>query len=94
VRELTPHFERVIVTQYQENPRAVPVEELFEIVSNVALESKTEVVSCLTPKAAWQLATNSAAHGECVCIAGSFYLAAEMRPLIQTAVASELLAKR
>jgi len=94
VRELTPHFERVIVTQYQENPRAVPVQELFEIVSNAALKSKTEVVSCPTPQAAWQFATSSAAPGESICIAGSFYLAAEMRPLIQTAVASELLAKR
>jgi dihydrofolate synthase/folylpolyglutamate synthase len=91
VRELTPHFERVIVTQYQENPRAVPIEELFKLVSNVALESKTEVVSCSTPQAAWQFAVSSAAPGECICIAGSFYLAAEMRPLVQTAVASELL---
>ena len=33
VRELATHFDRIVVTQYQENPRAVPVQELFETVA-------------------------------------------------------------
>ncbi len=91
--ELARHFERIIVTQYQENPRAVPVHELLEIVAHAAIGFPIEVVMRPTPRDAWQFAIESAAPGECVCIAGSFYLAAEMRPLIQAAVTSESLAR-
>ena len=36
VRELAPHFDRFIVTQYQENPRAVPAEQLAEMIRDIA----------------------------------------------------------
>ena len=93
VRELATHFDRIVVTQYQENPRAVPVQELLETVRSAVAEDRIDVVMRPTPKKAWQFAIGSAAPGECICIAGSFYLAAEMRPLIQAAVCSELLAR-
>jgi len=93
VRELAPHFDRIVVTQYQENPRAVPVEELLEFITTAGARSSIEVYVRRTPKEAWQFALDSVAPGECICIAGSFYLAAEMRPLIQAAVASEPLAR-
>ena len=35
-----------------------------------------------TPQQAWQYAAETAEPRECICIAGSFYLAAEMRPFI------------
>lgn len=94
VRELATHFDRIVVTQYQENPRAVPVQELFETVALAVTQTRIDLVLCPTPREAWQFAIDSAAPGECICIAGSFYLAAEMRPLIQAAVASELVARR
>jgi dihydrofolate synthase/folylpolyglutamate synthase len=93
VRELGPHFDRIVVTQYQENPRAVPVKELVEIVAAAVAESPIDVAMRATPKEAWRFAIDSAAPGESIAIAGSFYLAAEMRPLIQAAVASEPLAR-
>jgi dihydrofolate synthase/folylpolyglutamate synthase len=93
VRELVPQFDRIVVTQYQENPRAVPAQELLEIVATAVARNPTDVVMRLTPKEAWQFAIDTAAPGECICIAGSFYLAAEMRPLIQAAVCSEPLAR-
>lgn len=93
VRELAPHFDRMVVTQYRENPRAVPAEELLKIVGQVSAGKPMEIVLCPTPKSAWRFATESCVPGEWVCIAGSFYLAAELRPLIQTAVASEPLAR-
>jgi dihydrofolate synthase / folylpolyglutamate synthase len=93
VRELATHFDRIVVTQYQENPRAVPAEELLKTVAEAVGRRPIDVVMCPTPHEAWQFAIDSAAPGECICIAGSFYLAAEMRPLIQTAVASEPLAR-
>jgi dihydrofolate synthase/folylpolyglutamate synthase len=93
VRELVPHFDRIVVTQYQENPRAVPAQKLLEIVATAVTNNQIDVVRRPTPKEAWQFAIDSAAPGECICIAGSFYLAAEMRTLIQAAVCSEPLAR-
>jgi dihydrofolate synthase/folylpolyglutamate synthase len=93
VRELAIHFDRIVVTQYQENPRAVPAEELLETVTAAVDPKQIDVVMRPTPKDAWQFAIESAAPGECICIAGSFYLAAEMRPLIQAAVCSEPLVR-
>jgi dihydrofolate synthase/folylpolyglutamate synthase len=93
VRELAPHFDRIVVTQYQENPRAVPVKELVEIVAATFARKPIDVVMRPTPKEAWQFAIDSAVPGECISIAGSFYLAAEMRPLVQAAVTSEPLAR-
>jgi dihydrofolate synthase/folylpolyglutamate synthase len=94
VGELAPHFDRIVVTQYQENPRAVPVHKLCEAVTAANHGNPIDLVMRPSPKEAWHFAVETASCGECICIAGSFYLAAEMRPLIQAAVASELLAKR
>jgi dihydrofolate synthase/folylpolyglutamate synthase len=93
VRELIPHFQRVIVTQYQENPRAVAAEQLLEIVRRAHPTDQSESSLCRTPAEAWKLATTTAQPGECICIAGSFYLAAEMRPLLYAADISEPLAR-
>jgi dihydrofolate synthase / folylpolyglutamate synthase len=83
VRELAPHFERFVVTQYQENPRATPADRLAEMIRNEAAKNPTAAVTiCLTPAEAWQHVLQSALPGERICITGSFYLAAEMRPLL------------
>jgi dihydrofolate synthase / folylpolyglutamate synthase len=89
LHELVLGFDRIIVTQYQENPRAVSVRELLASVATVVAQKPIEIIMRLTPKEAWQFAVDTTLPGECICIAGSFYLAAEMRPLIQAAVASE-----
>lgn len=85
LRELVPHFERIIVTQYQENPRAVPASELVELIRRELADRTIDLKLCPTPLDAWQLATQSAVPGELICIAGSFFLAAEMRPYVQAA---------
>ena len=40
VREFAIHFDRIIVTQYQENPRAVPARELLQIVADSTVGSR------------------------------------------------------
>ncbi len=79
VRELAPHFDRVVVTQYQENPRAIPAGELAELVRT---EIGGQISVCATPREAWETVCRSAELGELVCVAGSFYLAAELRALV------------
>lgn len=85
LRELVPHFERIIVTQYQENPRAVSVSELVALIRREIADFSSDLKLCPTPLDAWQHATQSAVPGELICIAGSFFLAAEMRPYLQAA---------
>jgi dihydrofolate synthase/folylpolyglutamate synthase len=91
VRELAPHFERIIVTQYQDNPRAVPVGELSTTFAesltssapgSAGVSRPVELLTSSTPSTAWHTAVDSATLGERICIAGSFFLAAEMRPMI------------
>ena len=84
VRELVPHFDRFVVTQYQDNPRAVPAERLADLIRSTA--QPTPAAECIgvyaQPREAWRHVCQTAIAGELVCITGSFYLAAEMRPLL------------
>lgn len=83
VRELAPHFDRFVVTQYLENPRAVPAAELADVVREaLAKQAACDVTVCQTPREAWDEVCRQSEPGERVCIAGSFYLTAEMRPMV------------
>jgi dihydrofolate synthase/folylpolyglutamate synthase len=101
---LVPHFDRVLVTQYQENPRAIAAEELAAIVresweeagvrhgeSSIGCRvsgvrgrgvSPPDVIVHRLPADAWAHAQQTAAPDELICITGSFFLAAEMRPYV------------
>ena len=81
-RELAPHFDRFIVTQYRENPRAVAAEKLAEIVRQLLTGNGAEVTVRRTPHEAWSYVCQTATPTERVCITGSFYLTAEMRQLV------------
>lgn len=92
VRELAPHFDRVVATRYQENPRAVPAGELAELVrAEQGLLRAGRVEISATPRDAWESVCRSAEPDELVCIAGSFYLAAELRPVVIASSASSKL---
>ncbi len=88
VRELAPHFHRVVVTQYQESPRAVPTAELGKFVRAELKRLKRDdtsesvaksVIEEPRPAEAWKLVQATTAPDELVCITGSFFIAAELR---------------
>lgn len=79
VRQLLPRFDSIILTQYLNNPRAVPVESLNRIVQSVS-DSPCHVAT--TPTEAWQLARRITTPDDLICVTGSFFIAAEMRDLI------------
>lgn len=82
VRELVPTFDRVVVTEYQKNLRAVPAGDLSELV-RAEMGGKSKAVEVYSTAAeAWQAVSRTAQDGELVCIAGSFYLAGELRALV------------
>jgi dihydrofolate synthase/folylpolyglutamate synthase len=83
VRVLVPHFQKVIVTQYHNNPRAVETDKLGEVVrEELAKLTSTETVvyERLLPAEAWQLAQELAEPDQLVCVTGSFFIVAELRP--------------
>jgi dihydrofolate synthase/folylpolyglutamate synthase len=82
VRELAPHFDRFVITQYQDNPRAVSPQRLARIVSENLAGGSAPICVSPTPREAWQFVRETAISQERVCITGSFYLVAEMRRLV------------
>ncbi|MEX2175911.1 MAG: folylpolyglutamate synthase/dihydrofolate synthase family protein [Pirellulaceae bacterium] len=87
---LLPEFSEIALTRYIENPRAVEPEQLEELATGI-LESPSSysptrqrptLHTMATPAQAWQWALQQSAPGDLVCITGSFFLAAELRPLV------------
>jgi len=76
LRQLLGQFDEVILTQYTDNPRAVPVAELAAIADQVA--GRPFRVSPL-PNQAWQTARDLASPDDLICVTGSFYIAAQIR---------------
>ena len=90
LRVLLPHFARVVATQYQDNPRAVPAEQLADLCRQVLEElgrpmEATHLQQRRLPAEAWQLARTWAEDDELICITGSFFIAAELRPIVTAA---------
>ncbi len=78
-RVLGPHFDRVFLTRFTDNPRAVPPERLRELW-RAASDAPAEVAP--TPAAAWQAAQAAAGPDDLIVIAGSVFLAGELHPLL------------
>lgn len=81
VRELAPAFDRVITTRYLENPRAVDPHRLAGMVRSECAGRPTEVLTIDAPAPALEHALAGSAPEDLVCVAGSFFIAAELRPL-------------
>jgi dihydrofolate synthase / folylpolyglutamate synthase len=88
LRLLVPQFDDVIVTRYVNNPRAMDVEELHRLGAQAAGAVKADslpqprVTQAPNPAAALALAREMAGPDDLICITGSFFLAAELRPLV------------
>jgi dihydrofolate synthase/folylpolyglutamate synthase len=72
-------FDRLVLTQFTDNPRATPVAELAAIAASATPAPCTAIES---PPAAWQAALAQSGPDDLVCITGSFFLAAELRDAI------------
>lgn len=74
-------FDQVVLTEYVNNPRAVPVAELQETAHEIGCGNRTIHVA-EEPHAAWSLATRIYDAPAMVCVTGSFFIAAELREII------------
>jgi dihydrofolate synthase / folylpolyglutamate synthase len=73
-------FDEIYLTHYTTNPRFVPPEELATIA--VELTGKSPPIFS-TPADAWAAARKAASADDLICVAGSFFLAGEMRRLVE-----------
>ncbi len=80
LRVLAPHFAHLFLTCYTNNPRGVPPERLAEMLR---VSGSTSHTLCSTPADAYRAARAAAAADDLICIAGSVFLAGELRPLLR-----------
>ena len=74
---LLPLFDRIIFTQYQNNPRAMPVDKLVAASGRLGFPDNISVIS--TPMAAWSEVFSQTNADDFICVAGSAFLLAELR---------------
>lgn len=80
LRRLLPAFDHVVLTQYLENPRAVPLAELCATAEAVA---GRRWPAFGRPAEAWQAARAMASAEDLICVTGSFFIAAQLRHEVQ-----------
>jgi dihydrofolate synthase / folylpolyglutamate synthase len=78
LRQLVPQFDTVILSQYLNNPRAVPGPELQRIMRTI---SNHPLHVAPDPASAWKLARHIAQPEDLICVTGSFFIASEVREL-------------
>jgi dihydrofolate synthase/folylpolyglutamate synthase len=78
-RVLAPHFAHAYLTRYTNNPRAVAAGTLAGYWRQAGQEAFSLHA---TPADAWRAAEAAARADELVCVAGSVFLAGELRPLL------------
>ncbi|MEN6407937.1 MAG: folylpolyglutamate synthase/dihydrofolate synthase family protein [Thermoguttaceae bacterium] len=88
LERMVGHFDHIILTRYQDNPRGVPPEQLLALVSPFLTRegascSRTVTTPTVeiapTPADAWSAVHRLARPDDLVCITGSFVLAGQMR---------------
>lgn len=73
-------FDELIITRYTTNPRAWPVDELAALASKIV---QVPIRTCDTVQDAIQLVNRQSGPSDLICVAGSFFLAAEAREVLK-----------
>jgi dihydrofolate synthase/folylpolyglutamate synthase len=76
---LAPRFDRIFLTSFHGNARCLPPEQLAMLLP---AEARERVKMCPDAQQAWQLARREASKIDLICVAGSVFLAGELRPVI------------
>ncbi len=78
---LLPHFDRVVITSYQENSRAVPIDEIRAAIAESGRPGQPLTIAA-DPAAALAAARGLTPADGLICVTGSLFLAAESRALL------------
>lgn len=91
LEQLLPHFDHVVVTRFLGNPRAAKPQQLLALAESIRQTrrwNRPALHASPDPTSAWQLLVSHATPQDLICITGSFFLAAEARPLAEAYVRS------
>ena len=78
---LGPHFQRIVLTQFTTNRRSRAVIDLVKLAGEL-LPPESHWTVAETPAEAWREVQRELSANEMVIATGSFFLAAELRPLM------------
>ena len=79
-RRLFAHFDAIILTRYMTNQRGISMQSLAELAGQV---STRPIHIEKDPTTAWQAARRICPKDGLICVAGSFFLAAEIRRVVR-----------
>jgi len=89
LEQLAGRFDRIVFTQYRENPRGVPPASLLALAEELqgrcaadAAPSPTELSIAADPREAWAAMRAWAKPDDLIAVAGSIFLAAEFRRIL------------
>ena len=87
LERIIPLFDRVIFTKYKNNPRGLSVAKLIKLAEPVvaACKAKGKTIGVETnedPVSAWESAVTVPYEQNFICVAGSAFLIAEVRPAV------------
>jgi dihydrofolate synthase / folylpolyglutamate synthase len=80
---LALRFERIFLTSFRSNARCQPPDQLLTQLPVGSLAIATLCADC---NEAWRLARAEAGPADLICVAGSVFLAGELRPMIQASL--------
>ncbi|MEK6246647.1 MAG: bifunctional folylpolyglutamate synthase/dihydrofolate synthase, partial [Planctomycetales bacterium] len=87
---LLPRFHHVVFTRYLNNPRSTPPLQLEQMASDLESElpgcKLAEREICDDPVLAWNTVRQKISDEDLICVTGSFFIAAELRRLIEGAI--------
>ncbi len=78
---LAKEFDQIVLTKYGNNPRCVPPEKLVEVLARLAPDMRPPVFQNAT--VAWEVTLAEAGADDLICIAGSVFLAGELRDIVR-----------
>lgn len=78
-RRLFRHFDAVILSRYETNQRGISIETLVSLATAV---TDRPIHTAKDPADAWQAALQVCPENGLICVAGSFFLAAEIRRIV------------
>lgn len=81
LRLVLPAFDAIVLTRYLHNPRAAEPAELLAAATAAGVDSRP-IETLEDPVEALARARQLAGPDDLICITGSFFLAAELRPLV------------
>ena len=90
IEPLVATADELILTRYQDNPRGKPIDELAAAVEDSISRRRDlgqrypDVQIRETPELAWQYLLDTLENRDAICIAGSAFLVAELRPAVKS----------